>query len=240
MQKIIFNADDLGWSKGVNEGIVYCYHNGVVNSASLMTTTSYFEDAVQLIEEHKLYNIGIHINLTEGRPLIKNHQTLVDAGGNFFRNLSDGRNVDMKEVYLEIEAQYQKAVNAGIAINHIDSHHHIHMSESLRRIFTKFSKTHKLPIRKIHNNYRNPFKSLLFYRDTFGTDYYTSNFTDFFYGDNADENKLLSLLDKYRGQDIEIMCHPGYTDDENGIYNEERYKELKVLTGDRVISLVKR
>jgi predicted glycoside hydrolase/deacetylase ChbG (UPF0249 family) len=33
MAKLIFNADDLGLSRGVNRGILECYKNGIVNSA---------------------------------------------------------------------------------------------------------------------------------------------------------------------------------------------------------------
>lgn len=238
MAKIYFNADDLGLTHGVNLGIVECYKNGVVNSASLMTTTPYFEEAVSLIQEHGLQNIGLHFNLTEFPPLLPGHKTIVDEKGVFIRTICDKENVDLKEVEAELEAQYQRAISAGVLITHFDSHHHIHMSELLKGVFLKIATKYRMPLRKVANGYRNPIKwlkhDLLFKKHQF----YTDSFTSQFYDEAVSETVLKSIIENAKGS-IEIMCHPGYVDAENGVYNVQRQLEVDVLTNEKIINLLK-
>jgi predicted glycoside hydrolase/deacetylase ChbG (UPF0249 family) len=234
MGRVVFNADDLGLSDGVNKGIIECYKNGVVNSSSLMTTTSHFEDTVSLISKHNLKNIGLHFNLTEGESIIKNHKTILDKDKQFLRNIHFTNSANPSEVFAELEAQYAKAINAGVAINHLDSHHHIHMTANLRAVFVAFSKKHKLPLRKINNTTRNPLEIFKFYRDTLGANYLTTKISLDFYGEGVTELNLIKILDQNKDVDLEIMCHPGYSDSENGIYNKERQIELKILTSEKI------
>ncbi|MGB3343726.1 MAG: carbohydrate deacetylase [Aequorivita sp.] len=239
MRRIVFNADDFGLSNGVNQGILKCYLEGVLNSATLLTNFDYFEEAVELINKYRLANIGLHFNLTEGSPLIKNHKTIVNDQGVFIRNVHELVGIDKDEVYMELEAQLQKAVNAGVMINHIDSHHHIHMTSALREVFCRLSKKYKLPLRKIENTSRNPLKIIQFYIDTFYVPYYTNNFHSDFYDDNATESNLIDIVKSFKGSSLEIMCHPGYVDKDNGIYNEERENELAVLTSKSLKGILK-
>lgn len=234
MARLIFNADDLGLSKGVNSGILYCYQNGVVNSASLMSTGNHFDEAVAMIHDYHLDNIGLHFNLTEGIPLLTGHKTLCDETGHLQREVHNIENIDLREVYDELVAQFKKAEKAGVQINHLDSHHHIHMTAQLRKVFVEFSKKYNLPLRRIRNTARHPFRIFSFYRDTFGAKYFTRDFSADFYAAGATEENLKAILQSYRGNDLEIMCHPGYADDENGVYNNERQNELKVLTSDKI------
>lgn len=229
MQKIIFNADDLGLSRGVNAGILHCYKNGVVNSASLMTTTVYFDETVSLIQENQLENIGLHFNLTEGPSLLGNHKSIVNTHGMFERDICNIDNLDLNEVYKEVEAQYFRAIEAGVTINHLDSHHHIHMSYKLRKVFLEFSKRHSLPLRKIDNTARNPLRIFEFYRDTRHAIFLTQKFTAEFYDDKVSESTLMNILNTNKDNNLEIMCHPGYIDAENGVYDENRLKELDIL-----------
>lgn len=238
MAKIIFNADDLGYSHGVNQGILYGYKNGVVNSSSLMVNMDHFEEAVELITEHKLKNIGLHFNLTEGKPIIQTHHSIVDEKGEFFRNPHLKTDIVLEEIIEEIEAQYQKAIKAGVQINHLDTHHHLHMTDSLRKLFGDFSKKYNLPLRKVPHTSRNPINRIKLNSDLQGVTYFTAYFSSLFYDENATEEMLLSLLNKYKGKNIEIMCHPGFLDENHGDYNIERKLELEVLTNDRIKKIV--
>ena len=234
MRKIFFNADDLGLTHGVNLGIVDCYKKGVVNSASLMTTTPYFEEAVSLIKEHHLENIGLHFNVTEFQPLLITHKTIVDDKGFFFRTICDKNNIDLKEVAAELEAQYQRAVAAGVLITHFDSHHHVHMSELLKKVFLKIATKYGIPLRKVANGYRNPIKwfkhDLMFKKHQF----YTDSFSSEFYEEAVSEAVLEHIIQNAKGS-IEIMCHPGYVDPENGVYDLQRQLEIDVLISNRII-----
>lgn len=239
MTKLIINADDFGLSKGVNLGILHAYQKGVVNSASLMTTTPYFEEAVNLIEEHRLENIGLHFNLTEGVPALTNHKYLCAKDNFFQRNVHLLNDLNLNEVFSELEAQYLRAIKLGVKINHFDSHHHVHMTSSLRKVFVALSKKYSLPLRRFKNTSRHPLKIWSFYQDVKGVEFFTKDFSAEFYADSATKENLLLILKKYGGMDLEIMCHPGYIDSENGIYNEQRENELKILSSEEVIQQIK-
>ncbi len=143
---------------------------------SNLFSTPYFDETIKIIQENQLANIGIHINLTEGKPLLKNHTTIVDKKGYFIRNLHTLEHIDMKEVHDEIEAQIEKALATGVSINHMDTHHHIHATSKFRKVFISFSNRYQLPLRKINNTVINPIKVLKFYLDTKQAKYYTSHF----------------------------------------------------------------
>ena len=238
MAKIIFNADDLGYSQGVNQGILYGYQNGVVNSSSLMVNMAHFDEAVEIIANHQLKNIGLHFNLTEGTPILATHRTIVDEKGDFLRDLHVQSKINPQEIVDEVEAQYQKAIKAGVKINHLDTHHHLHMTQSLRKIFGDFAKKYNLPLRKVAHTSRNPLNRIQLNADLRRVNCFTPYFSSLFYDENATEEILVSLLEKYKGKDIEIMCHPGFEDENNGEYNMERKRELEVLTSERIKKLV--
>lgn len=227
--RIIFNADDFGLSKGVNEGILNCYQSGAITSTSLMTNTLFFEDAVALIHQHQLPNIGLHVNLTEFKSVLSTHKTIINSEGAFLRTIADSKAIDIDEVYAEIEAQYQKALQAGVTITHLDSHHHVHMSYALRKPFIAFAKKHQLPLRKINFFTRNPLRWLEFKRDIHGVNYYTDFFSANFYDDTLQLETLIKIAKQHYKGTIEIMCHPGYQDINNGVYNQQREIEIKIL-----------
>ena len=56
MTKLIVNADDFGYSKGVNLGIIEAHTNGIVTSATLMANMPYSEHAAKLAHAHP--NLG--------------------------------------------------------------------------------------------------------------------------------------------------------------------------------------
>ena len=87
--KVVFNADDFGYSKAVNYGIIEAFKSGVVRSTSILVTTPYFDHAVNLYNEYKDLGlgVGIHLNLMMGKPLCDGLDTLVDANGNFYKHM---------------------------------------------------------------------------------------------------------------------------------------------------------
>jgi predicted glycoside hydrolase/deacetylase ChbG (UPF0249 family) len=81
---ILANADDFGYSASVNKAILFCFENGYINSATLLTNTPGFDEAVQMVRDNQcIKNIGIHINLAEGRPLTNLGDTFLNADGCF-------------------------------------------------------------------------------------------------------------------------------------------------------------
>src|ERR1700734_1066609 len=86
---VIINADDFGMSSAVNSAILSGVEQGLVTSTSIMANMPGFEEAVRLEREHDLLRgrVGVHLNLTEGRPLtapILACSIFCGADGSFF------------------------------------------------------------------------------------------------------------------------------------------------------------
>ena len=217
--KWIVNADDFGYCRGVNLGIIEAYKNGILTSATLMPGMPGFDHAVELLKENKGLGCGIHMTLTAYEPVLKTHKTIVDENGKFFKNPGkiNLEKIDLNEIYEEFCAQIEKAKLAGVEITHLDSHHHVHMQEALKPVIDKIREKYKLPIRgdvKLEGS---------------------------FYGENANEDYLKSLYNE-KEKITEIMTHPAYLDldiYESSSYNTYRMKELKVLTSKEIKTFIK-
>ena len=68
MRNLIVNADDLGWTGGVNLGIAEAHGNGIVTSSSLLANGEAFASAVELALGRKSLGVGVHLNLSNGEP----------------------------------------------------------------------------------------------------------------------------------------------------------------------------
>src|SRR5579863_7236158 len=68
MRSLIVNADDLGWTAGVNRGIGEAHRHGIVTSASLLANGRAFDDGVKMAHELPGLGVGVHLNLSDGRP----------------------------------------------------------------------------------------------------------------------------------------------------------------------------
>lgn len=150
MIKLINNADDFGYSRAINYGIIDSYLHGILTSTTLMPGMPGFEHAVALAKENPGLAIGVHLTLTCGKPVLDGHKTLVDENG-MFKKLSfykeEDSYVDDQEVYDEWKAQIDKVYKAGIKPTHLDSHHHIHTFKNNPTIVKKLAKEYGLPVR---------------------------------------------------------------------------------------------
>src|SRR5206468_10377269 len=62
---LIVNADDLGYSHGVNRGILEAHSSGIVTSASLMVRWPATTDAVLAARDCPGLSLGLHLDLGE-------------------------------------------------------------------------------------------------------------------------------------------------------------------------------
>ena len=69
MKNLIVNADDLGWTEGVNQGIADAFRNGVVTSASMLANGAAFEGGLEVARCAPGLGLGVHLNLSDGVPI---------------------------------------------------------------------------------------------------------------------------------------------------------------------------
>lgn len=154
MRRLIVNADDFGISPSVNEAVIRCYRKGNLTSATLMANMPAAEDAAKLARENPGLSVGLHFCLTEGRPL-SDCPTLVDRRGVFLDRprlllkILRGQ-VEQGEVVREFLAQLGRLRALGIAVSHVDSHQHVHMSPWLFKRILPVINDDRIPLRLVY------------------------------------------------------------------------------------------
>jgi hopanoid biosynthesis associated protein HpnK len=131
---LIVNADDFGFTSGVNRAIVEAHSRGVVTSSTLMANGSAFAEAVQLARTVPKLSVGCHVVLTDGVPVLDTAQLPSLTANSHFRDgmrsfaarAIAGR-MDANEITVETTAQIRKLQSAGIAVSHVDTHKHTHL-----------------------------------------------------------------------------------------------------------------
>src|SRR5579871_3722236 len=136
MTQLVVNADDLGMTHGINRAAAEAHRRGIVTSTSVMANGAAFDDAVEVLRRNPELGVGLHVNLTQGRPLGGAKSPLADIHGNFYPlramalRLSLGL-VAARDLEEEISAQAQRLMRAGARIDHIDSHQNLHLHPRL-------------------------------------------------------------------------------------------------------------
>jgi hopanoid biosynthesis associated protein HpnK len=134
MKRLIVNADDFGLTAKVNQAIIDGHHRGLISSTSLLANGEAFESAVALSRQAPRLGVGVHWNLTEGKPVASSSSipSLVN-GQAFFAGTPGGlwraiilRRVSAADIERELRAQIEKILAAGIVPTHLDSHKHVH------------------------------------------------------------------------------------------------------------------
>jgi predicted glycoside hydrolase/deacetylase ChbG (UPF0249 family) len=141
-KRLIINADDFGLSRGITDGILLTHEKGILTSASLMVNQPATEYAISRAENATELGVGIHLNLTQGTPVLPKEQipSLVNQAGEFYscRTLAKkllGLQVSTQEIEAEFRAQIRLMKSYGLMPTHADSHHRIHMYPSAARAF---------------------------------------------------------------------------------------------------------
>jgi chitin disaccharide deacetylase len=148
MKNLIVNADDLGWTEGVNRGIADAHRSGIVTSASLLANGSAFASGVEVARSTPGLGVGVHLNLSDGAPVATPElvTSLVNTRGEFEGGPESlllriaGRSLALHEVEQEWEAQIEKVRDAGIQPTHLDGHKHVHMLPGLFEIALRLAK----------------------------------------------------------------------------------------------------
>lgn len=67
---ITINADDFGIDRGTSEFIKTCIKKGYVNTTTVLINMEDYKETYELIKRADLIErVGLHLNLTEGRPI---------------------------------------------------------------------------------------------------------------------------------------------------------------------------
>lgn len=134
MKRLIVNADDFGFTKGVNSGIVRGFCEGIITSTTIMANADAFGDAVERAKQNPTLGVGCHLVLVGGRCVESPHAipSLADSEGRLPASLALltakllAGSLREEEIARELRAQVNKIIDAGIQPTHFDSHKHTH------------------------------------------------------------------------------------------------------------------
>jgi hypothetical protein len=242
-KNLIINADDLGLTPGVSDGIIHGFDHGIVTSTSaLMNTDHIHQDLLRTRQACPHLGIGVHMVITEGRPLlpIDKVPSLVDESGRFFElhhNPERIPTLNLDEVRAEWKTQIESFISCGLRPDHLDSHHHIsYFNSDIFRVMLDLAREYQLPIRYPPPEFIEDLgeKNIVHWLDEYGVKAPAACITSFYGENNAvSQENILNVFNMLEDGTYEVMCHPGYADQElveNCSYSTPRELELEILT----------
>jgi predicted glycoside hydrolase/deacetylase ChbG (UPF0249 family) len=209
---LIVNADDFGYARGVNEGILAAHEHGIVLSTSLMVDMPLAREAVALAKNHAGLGIGLHFAVTDTRG------AKVDL-------------LDVPAVERELHRQYQLCCDLlGQTPTHIDSHHHVHLRKEILSFMSEWASARQLPLRNTGTIHYNGG----FYGHWYDEEWQPHPAPEFISVENLE--KILRELPEGV---TELACHPAYiSSDLDSSYAAERFIELTTLLNPRVLAVI--
>jgi len=249
--RLLVNADDFGFTRGVNEGIVEAHTSGILTAATLMATGEAFHHAVELARRTPTLDVGCHIDLVQGDSVLKPGRRLPATPAGLAAAVALGR----FPVEEEIRAQVRRIVDAGIRPSHIDTHKHTHLFPAVLAAVARVAREFDIPWVRVPadspvpgdgipsrlrliawgaRRMRPVFDRILSRHGRRTTDY----FTGFQLTGRLDAPTLAQLIRNLPAGSIELMCHPGYCTKEllraRTRLKESRERELEALLAPEV------
>lgn len=238
-RRLIVNADDLGWTPGVNDGILTAHLEGVVSSATLMVNAPGAEHAAAALARPQLsrLGVGLHLALSGAGPTAlppSRVPSLVDADGRLPRRPEGLAGARAEEILSEVRAQLERFHRLlGRAPTHFDGHHHCHRRPEVFAAVLTVAAESRLPVRAVTPDMRQHLRAAAIATP--------DAFDESFYGAGVSAEHLAERVRAAAQGVTEIMCHPGRVDDElrrSSTYVDDREREIAILTDPALARLL--
>src|SRR3989344_6289966 len=218
MKVLIVNADDFGYTSGVNRWIISAHTEGIVTSTSVMVCGRAAKEAKDLFRFPQL-SVGLHFQIID--------RTLEEG----LRKRQQVSSQKLQEVEKEFHTQLKEFEKiTGSKPTHIDSHHYVHGHPQVNDLFTRYYAAFSTPFRNMKN------VKLI-------TDFQGMKISKESSRGSVSVTGLLHILSKLDNGVSELMCHPGFVDSELRTisrYAWQREKELRTLIDRRISGFMHR
>jgi predicted glycoside hydrolase/deacetylase ChbG (UPF0249 family) len=212
---LVVNADDLGLSVAVNDGIFAAHERGIVTSASLMVRQGAARGAAEEATAHPALAIGLHIDLGEW----------IYESGEWIQAYLHCDSDDAAAVEAECRAQLERfRALLGRDPTHLDSHQHVHESEPARGVAEALAAELGLPLRNRAVRYEGGF--------------YGQSGKGEPFPEGISSERLVELIRALPPGWTEIGCHPAAGPVPTSSYDAERQVELATLRDPHVKDLL--
>lgn len=221
MRRLIVTADDFGLAVPVNEAVEEAHRRGVLTTAGLMVGAEAADDAVARARRLDTLEVGLHITLVRGRPVLPPSEVpdLVGRDGQFRRNLVRAglefffRPAVQRQMEREIRAQFEAFARTGLASGHVDVHNHMHLHPTVLALVLRIGRDYglrsmRLPAEPGAGSALAPFLALLrrrLRREGIVTNDWVLGLT---HSGAMDAARVADLLGRLRDGVTEIYFHP--------------------------------
>lgn len=267
MKRLIVTADDFGLTGSVNRGIIKAYKEGIVTYLNLIPTGEAFEEAVGLLRENGIEEVGAHLALTETYPAAdpERIRSLVGKDGRFCAHNPElffklaFKKIDRSQIYTELRAQLAAITGQGVRVTCLSGHEHVHMMPGVLEVFLRLAGENSIRSIRYPGGERPSgiigpsglYKAAVLRvfsgamaraADGAGLGR-TGGFAGFYDSGKLDESALLRIIDSVGEGTTELVCHPGFLGPE--ILDRYRFhirceEELYGLTGRRARAALER
>ncbi|MEN6558384.1 MAG: ChbG/HpnK family deacetylase [Thermoguttaceae bacterium] len=154
--RVSLHADDLGLNRSVDDGVVRGFRDGLLTSASVLANAPDVPHAMdawkslladqsagslpssefrtRLDDPRRPFDLGVHGNLTQGRPLTRDFPSeLLDAEGRFlgvfslFGRLHRGGRRFSAAIRAELKRQIERVADHGVQPTHFNGHQYVEL-----------------------------------------------------------------------------------------------------------------
>lgn len=237
MKTLVVTGDDFGFSRGVNRAIAEAHDRGILTSASLMIAGNAVEEAVALARARPGLAVGLHLVVVDGKAALAAPEIprLADASGRFrggpvraglrYQFSREAR----RELAREIRRQLERFRDTGLALAHVDGHHHMHLHPVVLGMLLDLAREFRIPAIRLPSE-ELPLALALDRRGPAGKVVWAGifgllrrhgerraraagiDFCERVYGllmtGRVTEEYLLGLIPRIRADRAELYCHP--------------------------------
>lgn len=252
---IVVNADDFGYFASVSRGIVECARQGTVTATGVMANGPRFDELINWLYDLPQIDVGVHLNLTYGRPLSQVCRRYMLPFGGFFapRVKTAGmilqKRLPVAVIKSEWRTQIERCLNAGLTIRFLNTHEHIQILHGLTDVMLELAREYRIENIRLPRpewkawpaSFSAVIRNLLLYTATNLNGTFRLRNPIRVIGIGVSGKLTFEYL--YRlftslvpGRIYELMCHPGFYDpDEIRDHRLRRFhswqQELDLLTG---------
>ena len=265
MKSLIVTADDYGMCNDVDKAIDKGIENGFITTTNVMLNMESLENAKTLRERFPNISIGVHWNVTTGKPIsdVKLVSSLVDENGNFwsikeFKKRYSKKLISEKDLERELIAQYELFEKYCGKADYWNTHENSALHVKAFKVFEKVAMQYDIKATRTFKRVYYDKKSLGFkssIREIFVRNFFNVWFTkigkkfilpegrivSFHKISKTSGNILVDAILKSKKKTIEVVFHPAIVANNPNFGNiaEERVKEYEYVSSPQVLQTYK-
>ncbi|CAB5091908.1 hypothetical protein D3OALGA1CA_958 [Olavius algarvensis associated proteobacterium Delta 3] len=254
-------ADDFGRSAEINAAVIAAHQRGILTCASLMVSGEAVDEAVALATENPGLRVGLHLVLIDGISVLPKTEIpeLVDENRRFSSDPAAGgaryffSACARRQLGKESRAQVEKFRSFGLEMDHLNSHHHLHIHPTVAGIVAELAKEFDIPAIRlplqglrtltpstaamaavmfpwiINLKVKLARSGIAHNREVFGL----------YENDAMHEDTWLRLIPKLKSGVTEIFCHPAVAARDNLVQRHPSTGEFEALVSPKVKALLR-